>query len=331
MNKPKILLSDVSARELSEKIDAILGREAWMRLTAQEVHQRGVSADLAFVSRDVTGSSTKQQITPETQFYYDALMLSKDLKWVQIHSSGADRQIYVDLVAKDVTVTTAAGASAGMVAQTALAGLMSLARRFPQLARAQSAHEWAPFIKTGLPPELEGQTATIVGWGPIGQKLGAWLMAIGLKIIVVRQSSDSLVPGARVVSFKEFHNILPISDWMILVCPLTAQTNNLISAQALDKMKSGSHIINVSRGAVVDEPAMIAALKRGHLAGAFLDVFAQEPLPKDSELWDMPNVIATPHTAAFSDGILPRMSQMFLDNLERWKRGEALLNVVKKQ
>jgi len=328
MNKPRILLSDYSANDLGPRIDSIFGSAGWVRLTAHDVHQRGLSADLAFVSRDVTGESTKHQITAETQFYYDALSLSKDLKWVQIHSSGADRQIYLDLLAKGITVTSASGASAGMVAQTALAGLMSLARRFPQLARAQQAHEWAPFFKTGLPPELEGQTATIVGWGPIGQKLGAWLTAIGLDIIVVRQSAASLVEGARVVSFEHFADILPVTDWMVLACPLTAQTTNLLSAQALSLMKPTAHLVNVSRGAVVDELAMIDALKNGRLSGAYLDVFAQEPLPKTSPLWDMPNVIATPHTAAFSDGILARMAQIFLDNLLRWHKGEALLNVV---
>jgi len=330
MSKLNILLSDYSASDLKQRIDTIFGADGWQRITPEDIHTGKSTADIAFVSRDVTGHSTKHQITPETQYFYDALLLAKDLKWVQVHSAGADRQIFLDLVAKDVIVTTSSGASAGMVAQTALAGIMSLARRLPQLAEAQRAHEWAPFFKTGLPPELEGQTATIVGWGPIGQKLGAWLSAIGLNIVVVRQSATSFVDGARVVAFKDFSDVLPISDWMILACPLTPQTTNLLSADALAQIKPGAHIINIARGAVIDELAMIAALNNGRLAGAFLDVFAQEPLPTSSPLWDMKNVIVTPHTAGFSDGILQRMAQMFIDNLTRWHKGEALINIVKK-
>jgi len=229
-----------------------------------------------------------------------------------------------------VTLSTSSGASASLVAQTALTGLLSLSRRFPQLAAAQRAHVWAPFFKTGLPPDLEGQTVMIVGWGPIGQKLGAWLGALGLNIIVVRQSAEAHVEGAHVISFAEFNATLPQTDWLVLACPLTALTTNLVSAQALTSMKSSAHIINISRGAVIDEPAMIDALKNNRLAGAYLDVFAQEPLAADSPIWDLPNVIATPHTAGFSDGILKRMSQMFIQNLKNWHHNMPLFNIVNK-
>ena len=329
VSKLRILLSDQSARVLEPKITNILGADAWVHVSAAEVHAGTAMPDIAFISRDITGHSTKQRILPDTQFFYDALMHSSALKWLQIHSAGADRQIFLDLLAKGVTVTTASGASAGMVAQTALTGLLSLARRFPQLAQAQRAHEWMPFIKTSMPPELEGQTATIVGWGPIGQKLAAWLQAIGLNIIAIRQNVTPSVNGIEFVPFDRFADILPRTDWMILACPLTAQTTNLLSAEALSSMKPTAHIINVSRGAVVDEPAMIQALSTGRLAGAFLDVFAQEPLPSASPLWDMPHVICSPHTAGFSDSIVERVAQVFIDNLQRWHRGEALVNIAR--
>ncbi len=326
---PRILLSGHTAAELAPQLIEIFGPDGYVHVTAKEIHDGTADADLCFVSREITGNSTKQNILPDTQFFYDALRQSKDLKWIQVHSAGADRQIFLDLIARGVTLTTSSGASASLVAQTALTGLLSLARRFPQLAAAQRAHIWAPFFKTGLPPDLEGQTALIVGWGPIGQKLGAWLTALGLKIIVVRQSADAQIDGARVISFAQFAEVLPDTDWLVLACPLTSQTTNLVSQQALALMKPSAHIVNISRGAVIDEPAMIDALKAGRLAGAYLDVFAQEPLPAESALWDMPNVIATPHTAGFSDGILQRMSQMFIENLKNWHSGRALFNVVK--
>lgn len=326
---PRILLSGHTAAELAPQLIEIFGPDGYVHVTAKEIHDGTADADLCFVSREITGNSTKQNILPDTQFFYDALRQSKDLKWIQVHSAGADRQIFLDLIARGVTLTTSSGASASLVAQTALTGLLSLARRFPQLAAAQRAHIWAPFFKTGLPPDLEGQTALIVGWGPIGQKLGAWLTALGLKIIVVRQSANAQIDGARVISFAQFAEVLPDTDWLVLACPLTSQTTNLVSQQALALMKPSAHIVNISRGAVIDEPAMIDALKAGRLAGAYLDVFAQEPLPAESALWDMPNVIATPHTAGFSDGILQRMSQMFIENLKNWHSGRALFNVVK--
>ena len=326
---PRILLSDKTATELAPKIAEILGPDGYVRVTAQQMHEGTADADFCFVSRDITGASTKHKILPDTQYVYDALRHSKALQWVHIHSAGVDRQIFIDLMSRGVMVTSSSGASASLVAQTALTGLLSLARRFPQLAAAQRAHAWEPFFKVGLPPDLEGQTATIVGWGPIGQKLAGWLKAIGLNIVVVRQSATSTIPDTRVISFDDFNNILPETDWLVLACPLTAQTTNLVSAHALSLMKPSAHIVNISRGAVIDEPAMIDALKNRRLEGAYLDVFAQEPLPADSPLWDMPNVIATPHTAGFSDAILKRMADKFLENLRHYARGENFINVAR--
>ena len=330
IQKPRILMSELTANELAPQLEEIFGHGGFTLVTAKEIHAGTADADICFVSREITGNSTKQNILPDTQYFYDALRASKDLQWIQIHSAGADRQIYLDLMARGVMLTTSSGASASLVAQTALTGLLSLSRRFPQLAAAQRAHIWAPFFKTGLPPDLEGQTVMIVGWGPIGQKLSAWLGALGLNIIVVRQSAQALIEGVQVIGFADFKATLPQTDWLVLACPLTETTTNLVSAQALASMKSSAHIINISRGAVIDEPAMIDALKNNRLAGAYLDVFAQEPLVADSELWDLPNVIATPHTAGFSDGILKRMSQMFIQNLKNWHAKTPLFNVVNK-
>ena len=327
---PRILLSTHTANELVPQLEEIFGRGGYTLVTAKDIHEGTADADICFVSREITGSSTKQNILPDTQYFYDALRASKDLQWIQIHSAGADRQIYLDLMARGVMLTTSSGASASLVAQTALTGLLSLSRRFPQLAAAQRAHIWAPFFKTGLPPDLEGQNVMIVGWGPIGQKLSAWLRALGLNIIVVRQSAEALIEDVDVISFADFNATLPQTDWLVLACPLTEKTTNLVSAQALSLMKPSAHIINISRGAVIDEPAMIDALKNNRLAGAYLDVFAQEPLAADSELWDLSNVIATPHTAGFSDGILKRMSQMFIQNLKNWHAKKPLFNVVNK-
>jgi phosphoglycerate dehydrogenase-like enzyme len=138
-----------------------------------------------------------------------------------------------------------------------------------------------------------------------------------------------VVPDAvEHVTFEGLHLVLPRTDWLILACPLTDKTRQLVNERTLAALPRGAHLINVARGEVVDEAALVSALQTGHLGGAFLDVFAHEPLPPDSPLWAMPQVMVTPHAAGHSDGNEKRVSQMFLDNLRRYTVGQSLLNVV---
>ena len=213
-----------------------------------------------------------------------------------------------------------------------LAGLLALARRFPMLWAEQQAREWIPMMGQRMPRDLPGQTATIVGWGPIGQKLGSLLLALGLKVVAVRQNVDPSSQGqggVEQVSFEGLATVLPRTDWLILACPLTAKTRQLVNAHVLAALPPGAHLINVARGEVVDQDALVSALQSGHLGGAFLDVFAHEPLPIDSPLWAMPQVMVTPHAAGHSDGNEKRVSQMFLDNLRRFASGQPLHQVVR--
>lgn len=283
-----------------------------------------LSAEIAFVSRDVTGLSTKHEIFPATQRFYDVMAAAHDLQWVQVHSAGMDRAIYAQLQQQGVMLTTSAGSNAEVVAQTAVAGLLALGRRFPQLIAAQRRSEWSPLIHGPLPPDIHGQTATIVGWGEIGQAIGRILQAVGLHIQVVRSSNAATAQGFASCAYEDLAQVLPRSDWLILACPLTARTQQLIDAAALRALPAGAHLLNVARGDVVNEAALIAALERGHLAGAYLDVFAHEPLAPDSPLWTMPQVLATPHSAGFSAGNAERVVKIFLDNLRRYVQSEPL-------
>jgi phosphoglycerate dehydrogenase-like enzyme len=325
----RILLSEQMAPRLDGRIRAILGPSPYRLVTPALIEtDAGAAADIAFISRDVTGLSTKHRILPDTQRFYDAMLASPALRWVNAHSAGADRAIFGLLRERGVTVTTSTGANANVVAQSALAGVLALARRFPQMAAAQRAHRWEPLIGSGLPLDLEGQAATLVGWGAIGQALGRLLLALGLKLTVVRQSAQHAISDASVIGYEDFRNVLPATDWLILACPLTGVTRSLVDARALALLPPSAHVVNVARGEVIDEDALIEALRTQRLAGAFLDVFAQEPLPADSPLWDMQNVIATPHSAGFSSGNEERVASMFLDNLARIRRGEPLLRVA---
>jgi phosphoglycerate dehydrogenase-like enzyme len=301
---------------------------SWEAATAEQ----RTDADVAFISREVTGTSTKHEIHPALQRIYALLRQSPDLQWVHIHSAGADRQIYLDLLARGVQITTSSGANAQVVATVALAGMLALARRFPLLWAEQQNRQWIPMMGARMPRDLPGQTATIVGWGPIGQKLGSLLQALGLQVVVVRQQLAAphhpMCEGVEMVTFESWTQVLPKTDWLILACPLTSKTRQLVNASALAVLPQGAHLINVARGEVVDEPALVSALQSGHLGGAFLDVFAHEPLPSDSPLWAMPQVMITPHAAGHSDGNETRVGQMFLDNLRCWTQGKPLRNTV---
>lgn len=330
----RILLSPQTRQELAPAIADRLGPRVFELVTAAEVAEVADVAqarvDLALISRDVTGLSTKHELTDSLQAFYAVLRRSDTLQWVHIHSAGADRPIYPELRARGVQVSTSSGANAEVVAQTALAGLLALARRFPQLMAAQQARTWAPLVgKAHAPRDLAGQTAVLVGWGPIGQRIGAFLRLLGLKLIVVRQNPPQAAEvGVEMVSFASLSTVLPRADWLLLACPLTAQTHGLVDHQALALLPAGACLINVARGEVVVEPALIEALRAGRLGGAYLDVFQHEPLASDSPLWGLANVIVTPHSAGHSDGNHRRVCDLFLANLARWHAGQPLQHCI---
>ena len=157
------------------------------------------------------------------------------------------------------------------------------------------------------------------------------MRALGLHVIGVRRSgAQPNDPVDELHAPSDLHDLLPRAHWLVLACPLTPETRGLVDAEVLARLPQGARIINIARGEVVDEPALVAALRSGHVAGAYLDVFEQEPLPADSPLWDMPNIIVTPHNAAAAAGNDQRIFEIFVQNLTRWSRGEPLLNEVHK-
>ncbi len=319
----KILLSEKSLQSLRQKIEKMMAGQPFECVTFESAIASGRrDFDAAFISRDVTGLSTKHELAPSLKACYQVLDETQSLRWVHIHSAGADRDIYVRLKARGVQVATSSGANADVVAQTALAGLLALSRKFPQLVHAMHERKWAPLLGSTLPPDLEGQTVVMVGWGPIGQRLAQFLTVLGLHLVVVRQSQHATAQPAKqlpeMITFEMLEGVLPNTDWLVLVCPLTEKTRGLVNAKRMSLMKPSAGLVNVSRGEVVVEKDLIQALQTGVLGSAYLDVFEHEPLPQESALWQMPNVIVTPHSAGFSSGNEPRVSQMFLSNLKQW-------------
>jgi phosphoglycerate dehydrogenase-like enzyme len=329
----RILLSPQTRQLLAPAIGQLMGKQPYELLTVAEAADpaRG-EVDAAFISRDVTGSSTKQLRTPDSEAFYDVLRRAKALKWVHIHSAGADRTIYTELHQRGVQICTSSGANAEVVAQTALAGVLALARQLPQLMAAQQTRTWAPLV-SAPPRDLAGQTAVVVGWGPIGQRIGAFLRLLGLRLVVIRHSATPADPSTdaatEMVNFAGLPEVLPRADWLVLACPLTEQTRGLVNRDLLRALPAGARLINVARGEVVVEHDLIEFLQQGGLGGALLDVFEHEPLGADSPLWGFERVMVTPHSAGHSDGNYRRVADMFLANLARWLAAQPLQNTLR--
>lgn len=299
-------------------------------VTAEEAlaHDGPCTAPIAFMTREVTGKSSKDNPTPELAGFETVLRKAPGLRWLQIHPAGAERPIYRELRARGVKVTTASGATAVTVAHSTLGALIALNRRFPLLADAQRRHAWEPRLGERSPRDLKGQVAVIVGMGPIGRTIAMLLKTLGLATVGVRRTAEPVPSVDRVVSYEGLPAVLPGADWLILCCPASPQTRGLANAAAFAAMPRGACVINVARGEVAVEADIVAALRSGHLAGAYLDVFEREPLDPASPLWDLPNVILSPHTASHSLGQNEAIFDIFLDNLARFRAGQKLRNDV---
>jgi phosphoglycerate dehydrogenase-like enzyme len=322
----------VSPKALPD-LESLLSKEAGLsvELLNSAVQKPGVQFDAALISRDVTATSTKQKIVPSTQVFYDLLLNSPDLKWVQIHSAGADRQIYLDLMKQGVSISGSSGVNALVVMQNAIAGILMLARKFPQMLKAQREHRWDSLINYPLPEDLSGQTAVIVGRGPIGDAIAKALHVFGVKTISVGFNAalkEQQASAEDLIHISRLHQVLPQAQWLVLACPLSNETRGLIDREALNLLPSGAHIINIARGEIINEPDLIAALQSKKLGGAYLDVFASEPLDPASPLWDMENVIATPHSAGHSAGNEQRVLELFVSNLHLFAQGQVLKNQI---
>jgi len=327
---PRLLLSARTRDALPDAIAAARGGRALDIVTLEDVaDDPAVPVHAAFLSRDITGLSTKHVVLEPLAGFHRVLRRSPELRWVHTHSAGTDRPIYAELAARGVVVTTSAGANADVVAQTALGAVLALARRFPQLLAAQQQRRWAPLMAGPLPPDLAGQTAVLVGWGAIARRLQPWLSMLGFHVAVARHRAEPAGAGLETVRYAELHTLLPRAQWLLLACPLSDETRGLVDADALARLPAGAMLVNVARGEVVDEAALVDALQRGHLGGAFLDVHAHEPLPEASPLWNLPNVWVTPHSAGQSAGNAARTAAMFVERLGRWLRGEPLAEVAR--
>jgi phosphoglycerate dehydrogenase-like enzyme len=249
------------------------------------------------------------------------------LKWIQLTSAGADRLLNSGFIEQGITVTTVSGLHATPIGEFVLSAILMFAKGAPGYVRAQLRHEWTRFA----PSELYGKTVGIVGMGHIGTEVGRLAKAFGCRVLATTRSATerhSTPEADDVMPAAELHRLLAESDYVVLSMPLTAETRGMIGEAELRAMKPTAVLVNIARGAVVVEEALMRALREGWIAGAALDVFEKEPLPPDSPLWDMENVLVTPHISGGTEIYNQRAVTIFTDNLHRYLAGEPLLNVV---
>jgi phosphoglycerate dehydrogenase-like enzyme len=248
--------------------------------------------------------------------------------WVHTASAGVDRLLFPELMESPAVVTNARGVFDRPIAEYVAGLVLAFAKDFLGSWELQRQRRWL-HRETA---KVHGSRALVVGSGPIGRRVGVTLRALGIEVdLVGRGARDTDPDFGRVHASESLPELLPGADWVVCVAPLTPATRGLFGRAAFERMKPGARFINVGRGQHVVEADLDAALRGGHLAGAALDVFAAEPLPQDSPLWDAPGLIVSPHMSGDTIGWRQDLAEQFCDNFDRWEAGEPLFNVVDKR
>jgi len=256
------------------------------------------------------------------------------LRWIHSTMAGVGPVLTPEVVQRDIVVTNASEVHGGAVAEHAFALLLALAKQLNRARDMQREHHWG--LDTLLadrpaPRTVIGATLVVVGLGAIGRRVAAMAKAFDMRVIAVRQ--DPARGGEntdRVVGFEQVDQVLKEADFVLLAAPVTETTRNMMNRERLALMKNSAYLINVARGALVDEAALTEALRERRIAGAALDVFVEEPLPESSELWRLKNAIITPHSAGLNEKLWELQYNVLAENLRRFCSGEPLLNVVNK-
>jgi phosphoglycerate dehydrogenase-like enzyme len=252
------------------------------------------------------------------------------VKWVHTRAAGLDNLLFPELVESPVTLTNGRGVFSSSLGEFALAAILYFAKDFRRMIRNQEAGRWEPFDVT----EVAGQTVGIVGYGDIGRAVAARVHAMGMRVLAVKRGGSSAASdpfASRIYGPGALMEMIPLCDYLVVAAPLTPETRRLIAAREFAAMKPSAVIINIGRGPVIDETAMIQALAAGVIKGAALDVFDQEPLPPRHAFYSLPNVLLSPHCADHTPDWMDRAMRFFLEQFDRFRNGLPLKNVVEKR
>jgi phosphoglycerate dehydrogenase-like enzyme len=256
--------------------------------------------------------------------------LAPKTRWIHSRAAGVESLLFPALASSEAVLTNGRGVFSVSLAEFAIAALLYFARDFPRLVRNQRRRAWEVFE----PLDLAGRTLAIVGYGDIGRATAERAHRLGMKVLALRRRPAQSSADPWVEETLPPQELLPVlrrADDVVVATPLTPETRGLLSEAAISALKPGAVLVNVGRGPVVDERALAQALAAGRLRGAALDVFESEPLPPDSPLWGLDNALLSPHCADNTPGWLEAAMRVFVQNLERYRRGERLRNVVDKR
>jgi phosphoglycerate dehydrogenase-like enzyme len=257
------------------------------------------------------------------------------LKWIHSPAAAVHQLMFPELIKSSVVVTNSREVHGPVVAEHAIALVLALAKRIPQAVRYQAKKEWAQetlWYEHPRPREISGDTVVVIGMGGIGREFTTRAKALGMKALAVRENPKKGAEGADdVFGAGQLDEVLPQADYVLLCTPVTPATTGIINRARLARMKPDAYLLNVGRGPLVDEPALLEALQNRRIAGAALDVFVEEPLPSDSPFWSLDNLLITPHTAAVTERLWERHYQLIVENLTRFLAGRPLLYEVDKE
>jgi len=262
----------------------------------------------------------------------EQLKEAKKLKWIHSTAAGVAQLMYSELRDSGIMVTNPSGIFSVPMAEHTMGLLLALARNFPDSVRGQDRARWAQQEIWDQPQhltELNGKVLLIVGYGSIGREVAKRAKAFDMRVWgVTRSGMGEQAYVENIFAVSQLAEALPDADYVMICAPETAETKDLIGAAEIAKMKRGARLINVARGSLLDETALVQALESGALGGAALDVAQTEPLPAESPLWKAPNLFITPHTSGVSDRLWDRQTAILIDLLERWFAGQDLFNQV---
>src|SRR5216684_109970 len=260
---------------------------------------------------------------------------AQKLRWIHAPTAAVHQQLFPELVSSDVALTNAREVHGPVVAEHVIALIFALAKKIPGSVRLQEKHVWGQQVLWDELPrvrEVAGATLGLIGLGSIGRPVVKSAKALGMRVIAVREHPEKGSEGADAVfGPAQIDEVFQQADYIVLAAPVTASTKAVANAERLALIKPDACLINVGRGPLVDEPAIATALREKKIGGAALDVFPKEPLAADSPLWDVPNLLITPHTAALTDKLWERHYALFSENLRRYLVGQPLLAVVDKR
>jgi phosphoglycerate dehydrogenase-like enzyme len=265
----------------------------------------------------------------------DQIKAAQKLQWIHSTAAAVHQMMTPELRATDIIVTNARDVHGPVVAEHAIALAFALAKRLPQAVRYQQQGHWAQhdlWDARPRPRELKGATMTIVGMGAIGEPLALLAKSLGMRVIGVREHPERRSDLADAVhGFEELDRALSAGDFIVLAIPVTPKTRHLMNAERLARLKPDAYLINVGRGVLIDETALVDALRANSFGGAALDVTAEEPLPSESPLWELENVLITPHIAGLTEKMWERHYEHYTKNLRKFLEGKPLLWVVDKE